>query len=376
MTVEHKTAEALVLSPEKVSAQATQIATDTLVNYSSDDKFKVEDNRENGNGTVEVSIDWDHRKDHQHFMSFQTLEFTNDTLTDVSAEHGGNYYGYYPDKQTITMGTGMTANGNAQWHMIDCIIAPKEQYLEEVTRVQVHTDLRAKYQPVSKNGSQGFELDSIGIIGRKLPNEDIAKFLPNGRSIALDDVLASTIDPYRSNQGFKKRVTEISKADGFPKFHYADMGPHAKQFARTPDHDADKMLGFVHPLESNPDGWLAFTLFGQEDKESIARVLLVEVDRESVQVENMDGIPTINVKTSVDGEEYKLSIPEARLKWEEKNDDNVHLATRKHKDDDGKEHVLIPITADELRQSIENGYYFSDMVNWALTAFYEKYYQN
>jgi len=373
---ERKTAEPLVLNPEKISAQATQIANETLDYYSSDDQFNIEDNREDGNGSVVVSIDWDHRADHQHFMTFQTLEYTDDTLTRISGEYSGNYYAYYPDKQTVTMGTRMTANGNAQVHMVDCDISPKEQRLHEVTRVQVHTDLRADYLPASKNGSEGFELDSISIIARKLPSEDLAKFLPNGRFIALEDVLASTIDPYRSNQRFRERVPEISQAEGFPKFHYADTGPHAKQFARTPDRDTDKMLGFVHPLEDNPDGWLEFVRLGLENNEDVARALLVEVDRESVQVEEINDVPTIKVNASVDGETFSLSIPEARGSWKEKNEENLKRATETFTRDDGTEVVWVPINGEELAQSIQNGYYFSDMINWVLTAFYEKHYQS
>ncbi len=373
---ERKTAEPLVLNPEKISAKATQIANETLDYYSSDNQFKIEDNRKDGNGAVVVSIDWDHRVDHQHFMTFQTLEYTDDTLTRISGEYGGNYYGYYPDKQTITMGTNMTANGNAQWHMIDCDISPNEQHLHEVSRVQVHTDLRADYLPASKNNSEGFELDSISIIARKLPSKDIAKFLPNGRFITLEDILASTIDPYRSNQRFRERVPEINQADGFPKFHYSDIGPHAKQFARTPNRNTDKMLGFVHPLKENPDGWLAFVRLGLENDEDVARALLVEVDRESVQVEEIDGVPTIKVNVNVDGETFSLSIPEAVGSWKEKTPENEKRATDTHTDDEGRESLWIPINGEELAQSIQNGYYFSDMVNWALTAFYEKHYQN
>lgn len=376
MATERATVEAVLLNPDDVAAQTTQKASEVLGYYSSDKLFRVEDNRTDGNGQVVVAVDWGHGSSTEHYQTYQTFEFNGGALTQLTSEYGGNWYQFNPETRTVQFGTYRTEGGNAQWHMVRGVVSPESQELEEVTRIQVHTDLGAYYQPATKNGVEGFNLDEVKYSQTwPLSKADTAKFLPNGRFISLDDVLASVIDPERSNMCFMEKVKEIDDTEGFPKFDWHDTGRHAKSFVHPIDRNKEDFFGFSHPLKDNPDGWLVFVRFGQGEKNT-ARALLVEVDRNSVRVEDADGVPTINVTAKVDGETFSLIIPEERYGWEEKTEANAHLAAKEHTREDGTTAVLIPITSAELTESIAKGYYFDDMVDGVLTAFYDKYYRS
>lgn len=370
--------ETVVLDSEQVAIRATGIANETLGFYATatSDQYKVEDSRVKGSGIVEIFIDWWCGRDSSHYDKYQTLEFKDGTLVNVSSKCGGNWYQYYPDEKFISFGTYMTDNGNAQWHMVRGIISPNEQNIEETTRVQVHTDLQAIYTPGFENGFEGFQLELVKL-HQYLPlsNEDVAKFLPNRRFITLEDLLASAINPYQSGQRYRERVPEIHRIDDFPKFHYADVGPHSGFFVTTLDYDHDVILGFSHPLKDNPNGWLVFVRFSKGET-GTGRALLVELDRENVKVEDVDGVPTIKVQASVDGERFELAIPEAKGGWKEKSEETEKRATDRRTDNKGREWFWVPINAEELTKSIKNGYYFfSDMVNGVVEAYHSKYYK-
>lgn len=368
--------ETLTLTPQDVSTVANRLATDTLAYYSQNDEFLVEQSEDGQVRTVTIKRDMGHERDSRHFVVAQTMTFNGDTLTSVHSEWGGNWYNYSQEENSIYFGTDYTGNGNAQWHMVRGVVSKDEQSLEEVTRVQVNTDLQARYVATQLDGTNGFSLDQV-LLHQYLPlsEEDVKKFLPNGRFITLEDVMASVVDPYRSNNRYyNERVPELCNIEGFPKFDYWHTGPHSTTFVSTLDHNTDKVHGFAHPYEDSPDDWLVFVRFSRGE-EAIGRALRVSIDRDSVGVIDVEGVPTITCNVAVDGENFNLTLPEGRVKWVEASEESKGKAIRTHKHDEtSPEMHLIPITADELRESIKDGYYYTDMLDGAIESFYNKYY--
>ena len=360
--------------PEAVSCEVNDLMIQMLGFYTDSEEFQVEDKREDGSSVVRVLMDVNYGGKKPYYQPYQEIEYCNDTVIRVSSEGGGNWYGYDQENNEIYMGTDRTSNGNAQWHSVRCTISPQSQLLEEVTRIQVHTDLAVEYHPVMRDDILGFQSAKVSL-HQYLPlsPEDVHKFLPEGRFIALNDLLISVLDPYRSNRICKERVPKIHYIDTFPKFVCADVGHHSKDFVTTLDRDKDKVYGFAHPLKDDPNGWLVFTRF-RDGESAKGRALIVTVDRKSVQVQDIEGIPTINVQVSVDGEPFQLAIPEIRGRWEEATEVNLAKALSTHTDDEGMLRVFRQITDEELAVSIEQGYYFGDMLNAAMGEYHGKYY--
>jgi hypothetical protein len=367
-----------LLDPAEVAQQATKLAKDTLDYYQSSSLFRVETKRDRaGKEVATVSFNVAFESEDPHYIPYQEMEFENGALTTSTAELEEKFYQLIPAIDSIILHSDNTSSANAQWHLFKGIITPYHQVLTEISRIQAQTGLTAAYRPFLDNDdAPGFQLESVNLNSNSdfpLSDKDVSKFLPEGRFIPLKSLLSTVIDPFRADVHGEK-VLAISSADGFPKLDYNLFGEHAPSFVTTLDGNDEIISGFAHPLKDDPDGWLVFARFAKGNK-FIGRALIVTVDRESIQVEERGGVPTILVNTSVDGEPFELEVPEQRGSWKEYTPENAARATitEDYPDIDGdtQTRCFVPLTADELRNSIGRGYYFDRVVDGAVTAFYE-----
>lgn len=367
-----RTSEAVPLNVETISRQVNNAVIDTLAFYEESPLFQVVDERSSdfGSGTVVVSIDVNPGGNKPHYCDYQIIEFEGQDVIHVSSEIGNTWYRYNKENATVQMGKDYAAYENAQWHSTQCIISSDEQMLKETSRIDTHTDITAEYRPVVIDGNLGFQSSKIWFQGYiPLSEEDVSKFLPGGRFIEIDDIIASIVDPERSKLGrYNDQFPEIHRVPPFLQLTN-DAPGHSSAFVSTLEHNHDQIHGFAHPLKEDPDGWLVFVRFGT-GAEAVAKALIIQVDRESIEVTEQEGIPMINVTMLVDGETYNLSIPEDRVSWTEATAENMIRAKEINISDvNGEQRALVSMTSDELRTSISQGYYYGDMLNAVLEAY-------
>lgn len=355
---------------EHVSKRVTQLSGGVIDFYKSSPKqFMVYDTHEATTGTV-VSLDMYGGGEKQHFEPIQTIRYDGETVVEITPDLGyTNHYSFDPIEKVIHFGTSYVDYGNGQWHDINGTLSEDEQSLREISRIQVHTDLHVNYRLVRDGDRLGFESTDVMLHGYlPLPPEDVSKFMQKPRFIDMNDMLAVVADPcHADNSRSQSRVPELSYWDGFPKLDYGDVGPHSKTFVTTLDHDHDKIFGFAHPLKDDYDGWLIFARF-QDGKDAIGRALIVRADRQSLDVSEIDGVPTIKIDITVDGTPYSLVLPEPRVSPEKITDDNRAKAID-IRVIDGEERGFIPITTEHLMATV--GSYYGDVLNGALQLHYD-----
>ncbi|MDD5016408.1 MAG: hypothetical protein PHW73_15190, partial [Atribacterota bacterium] len=183
------------------------------------------------------------------------------------------------------------------------------------------------------------------------------------------------VDPYRSSvRHYRRRLPEFRHSDSFIKLTYDTTG-HSSTFVTSPDRNRDLINGYALPLGENPNGWLVFAKFAKGGN-AVERALILSIDKENIKVKDVDGIPTINAQVFIDGERYDLYIPELVGSWKKATEKNRSKATKFERTREGKLLAFIPVTSKELVTGIKNGYYYNDILNYALGAFYEEAWVN
>jgi|GEM_PF-1578283 len=347
-----------ILDLSTVASQATLIAVEAIASYSMNtDQFIVLDLRSDGTGNVRILL-----KEDGTLSPFQTMSFKEGVLVAVVSQSGNNSYEYTSegsDNPAINFSLRAVHFLGTQYHTLDGCLEPNKQQLSEVSRIGGITDLQARYNLTNQTNDPFFELRSLSLPDAlPLPPDEKNSLLPKGKTISLEEVLSLAISPNAPGERAAAIVPGIQNTSGFPEFVHASAGSHGRCFVNDLNFPfADLVRGYAYPLKKDPNGWLALVRLNNSS-ENESRALSVTIDRESIQVKDVDNMPHIQVNVTINSVIYNLDIPVDGGSWKNY----------------GTKSLWVPINSAELRQSIENGYYFDLIVSAAVTKYYGEHY--
>ena len=331
---------------------ASSIADDALNSgyRARPEKFRVDET----DGTFEVYENYGITR--TDWWLFQTIKFDEGQLTEVSFPESVNGFRWNRDNGSIELLFDEVDRTYQRYHALSWLLDRNGiGFLSETSGIGGQIILKVEYAYELYEEEIKFILAGVFLWGHssdlKLNEQDVIKFLPNGRIIPLDGLLRFMIDPTRFNVMFRNSsVPSLSDFEGFVKIDRHNS-------SAIPVEGKHKCNGRIYPIEDTNE-WLAFVTHGNVTNE-VGRALIVNVDRQNVKVVEVNGVPTIVATAWVDGIRYDLVIPELRYSPVEITSENEFKAIQIH-EHDGKRYGLIPITVNHLKDTID--YYWSDVV--------------
>jgi hypothetical protein len=362
---------------EKVRKEVDLQVADTLRYYASKPAmFKVEDGRQDGNGTVKVSVNWEGDGKNGHFDQAQVVNYADGRVIKMIGDAlSEDYFECDSEHGVLRMAVeNTTMIGNQLNHKLAVAINGNGiGILEERSRVGGESLVNVLYRPQMEGDNLVFKSQEINLSYHQesfLPEADAEKILPGGRVIKMQDVVAMVVDPFRAqgNYSFKHRVPALDRVEGFIKLDWGTTGHAIKWIHEYNRRKKEIMLGNYHPLKNDPDGWLALVNYRDRRGKTHARAITERIDRDSIKTEDIKGVATIKVRMTVEGQEFDLVIPEDKGGWKEVTEQNKRKLKKKHFSN-GKKYGWEQINAEELKESIKKGYYIDDILTAGLKGY-------
>ena len=386
-----------LITKDEVVALATDIATETVAYYQRDEQFRV-DQVETEAGR-EYWVYWSECVPADGVLTWeehgwalaQRLTFSTDgKLTEILSSpyssNESNRYGYDEDNNLY-----LEEDSNEGRRFLRAIFDGDEITLREHSTLQRASFLKLGYVPTTHGDVKGFELAGVALTDRDfhdnpLPEADVAKLLPSGRFISLEDLVRTTVDPYRSNQRFKRLIPDVSKTPGFPNLdtRYRLAGLRETETIRTDRWDRSleawvigKVNGNVHRLGGSEDyfDWLALMSFTDDEGVTHARALHTAIAKSSISVgETASGVPTVKGLVDIEGEQFELEVPEDRVTFVKITEVGGRKIDTDHPRREDSEYVTVHINVADLIGEVEKGYYMDDLLKTAFELYRQKHY--
>lgn len=391
-----------LITQEQVAELATSVGREALEYYRNDGFFRLHEEPAGENGmdyyvyfSQAVREDEVLRPTGPRHGLYQVLQFREGKLILAETQsHGANNHAYEQKADSVAV----HSETSSPWHIIHAEInfdGRSSEIRETVSLGNGTALLDPHYHlEVGDNGAF-FDLDAVYLTDTRnfhdfpIPEQDVGELLPAGRTIPLEDLIRSAINPrdsYGKTYG-EKLIPPLVKAEGFPK-----LGRH-RSFFGVWDHEKldpsttylEQSLGVAgvygsfHTLESDDSDrfdCLALMVFEDDNRTRYARALRVTIPQSSIAIgQTDDGIPTVKGVVEVGGEVFELEIPEDRITFTTKSevrgrrvDDTPRPKSR------NPDQVVVHIDAQDLESQVAQGYYFNDLIYGALCLYHQKHY--
>ncbi len=303
------------LDASEIAAMATEIAKGAIKSYRRNPELEVCEPffkiGESGKIYIDEIVDF---AGFQSILTSQKFEFNNDgTLVSFSflSPYKGIYYVYLEKEGYLNIQITHRIAADRPGRSFTFSISPDGTEIEETVTLNSVTAYSVCYEP-RKNPETG-ELEFIGrgvfldnSDERKIPEEDFQRLFPAGRSFKLDDLLNVALDPF--NNCLDDRLPEINRTPGFPVLQRGLSDKHRDEYINVKI-GSDAISGWAYPLETDPNGWLAFVVFYSKNVEENARAVIVSINKEELEVTQVDEYPTISCSVTIADEVVNIVLP-------------------------------------------------------------------